>query len=162
VTVLGYSGKIGKKIVKEIKEGKRQFTPDREKDLLTLVLGNDKHRGRTRGFGPSYPWWLGFAKDQETYRSRARAKKRQQDEENDKFNQLLARLKEQQQQIDKLRGVVRQQDPALDITAGPSKRKRSVAESEAPTDDARRMIEGSPGYPWMESRSQHHVNSIRE
>jgi hypothetical protein len=86
-----------KKIVKEIKEGKRQFTPDREKNLLTLVLGNDEYGGRMRGFGPSYPWWLGFAKDQETYRSRARAKKRQQDEENDKFNQLLARLNEQQQ-----------------------------------------------------------------
>jgi hypothetical protein len=147
VTVLGYPGKIGKKIVKEIKEGKRQFTPDRQKDLLTLVLGNDEHGGRTRGFGPSYPWWLGFAKDQETYRSRARAKKRQQDEENDKFNQLLARLNEQQQQIDELRGVVRHQDPALDITAGPSKRKSSVAELEAPTDDARQMIEGGPGYP---------------
>jgi hypothetical protein len=60
---------------------------------------------------------------------------------------LLARLNEQQQQIDELRGVVRQQDPALDIIAGPSKRKSSVAESEAPTDDARRMIEGGPGYP---------------
>jgi hypothetical protein len=81
--------------VKEIKEEKRKFTPDRAKDLLTLVLGNDEHGGRTRGFGPSYPWWLGFAKDQETYRSRARAKKRQQDEENDKFNQLLARVNEQ-------------------------------------------------------------------
>jgi hypothetical protein len=90
--------------VKEIKEGKRQFTPDREKDLLTLVLGNDEHGGRTRGFGPY---------------------------------QLLARLNDQQQQINELRGVVRQQDPALDITAGPSKRKSSVAESEAPTDDAR-------------------------
>jgi hypothetical protein len=33
------------KIVKEIKEGKRKFTPDREKDLLTLVLGNDEHGG---------------------------------------------------------------------------------------------------------------------
>jgi hypothetical protein len=70
VTILGYPGKIGKKIVKEIKEGKRKFTPDREKDLLTLVLGDDEHGGRTRGFGPSYPWWLEFAKDQETYRSR--------------------------------------------------------------------------------------------
>jgi phosphoenolpyruvate carboxylase len=132
------------KIVKEIKEGKRQFNPDREKDLLTLVLGNDEHGGQTRGFGPSYPWWLGFARDQDTYRSRTRAKKRQQDEENDKFNQLLARLNEQQQQIDELRGVVHQEDPALDITAAPSKRKSSVAESEAPTDDARRMIEGGP------------------
>jgi hypothetical protein len=60
---------------------------------------------------------------------------------------LLARVNEQLQQIDELRGVVRQQDPALDITADPSKRKSSVAESEASTDDARRMIEGGPGYP---------------
>jgi hypothetical protein len=35
-----------KKIVKEIKEGKRKFCPNREKDLLTLVLGNDKHGGQ--------------------------------------------------------------------------------------------------------------------
>jgi hypothetical protein len=112
-----------------------------------LVLGNDEHGGQTRGFGPSYPWWLGFAKDQETYRSRARAKKQQQDEENDKFNQLLARVNEKKQQIDKLRGVVCLQDPALNITAGPYKRKSSMAESEAPTNDARRMIEGGPGYP---------------
>jgi hypothetical protein len=60
---------------------------------------------------------------------------------------LLARLNEQQQQIDELRGVVRQQDPALDITAGPSRRKSSMAESETPTDDAQRMIEGGPSYP---------------
>jgi hypothetical protein len=39
------------------------------------------------------------------------------------------------------------QDPALDITAVPSQQKSSMANSEAPTDDARRMIEGSPGYP---------------
>jgi hypothetical protein len=60
---------------------------------------------------------------------------------------LLGRVNEQQQQIDELRGVVRMQDPALDITADPSKQKSSVAESEAPTDDERRMIEGGPGYP---------------
>jgi Trp operon repressor len=38
--------------MKEIKEGKRQFTPDREKDLLTLVLGNDEREAlvlRTHG-----------------------------------------------------------------------------------------------------------------
>jgi hypothetical protein len=32
-----------KKIAKEIKEGKRKLCPDREKDLLTLVLGSDEH-----------------------------------------------------------------------------------------------------------------------
>ncbi|KAI4974142.1 hypothetical protein ZWY2020_047422 [Hordeum vulgare] len=85
--------------------------------------------------------------DQDTYRSRERAKKRQQNEENDKFNQLLARINENHKQIDELRGVPRQEDPALDITGAPSKQKSSVAESEAPPDDARRMIEGGPGYP---------------
>ena len=58
---------------------------------------------------------------------------------------MLARIDEQQQQIDKLRGV-RLQDPALDITAGPSLRRSSVAESEVPSDGAR-MIDGGPGYP---------------
>jgi hypothetical protein len=125
-----------KKIVKEIKEGKSKFCPDREKDLLTLVLRNDEYGGRTRGFGPSYSWWLGFAKDQDTYRSRARGKKRQQEEENEKFNQLLARVNEQQQQIDELRGLVHLQDPALDITADSSKWKSSVAKLEATTDNA--------------------------
>jgi hypothetical protein len=66
---------------------------------------------------------------------------------------LLARVNEQQQQIDELRGVVHLQDHALDITTGPSKQKSSVAESEAPTDDAPWMIEGGPGYP---------VNGIKE
>ena len=126
-----------KKIVKEIKEGTRKFTPDREKDLLTLVLGNDEHGGRTRGFG-SYPWWLGFAKDQETYRSRARAKQRKQEQDGDKFNQLVARVNEQQQKIDKLEKVLCLQDPSLDDTTHvvPSQRKSSVADSEAPAEDA--------------------------
>ena len=43
------------KVVKEIKEGKTKFRADREKDLLTKVLGNPEKGGRTRGFGPSYP-----------------------------------------------------------------------------------------------------------
>jgi len=93
------------KVVKEIKEGKTKFRPDREKDLLTKVLGNDEHGGRTRGLGPSYPWVIGFPKDKGTYRSRARAKQRREEEERDRFNQLLARLDRQQQQIDELRGV---------------------------------------------------------
>ena len=33
------------KVVKEIKEGKIKFRPDREKDLMTKVLGNDEHGG---------------------------------------------------------------------------------------------------------------------
>ena len=131
-------------MVKEIKEGKLKFRPDREKDLLTLVLGNKEKGGRTRGLGPKYPWWLGFAKDIETYRSRARGKQRQQEEEGERFSQLLARVNHHQQ-IDEFRGVVRLQDPALDITADPSQRKSSVADSEVPAGETRR-IEGGPGY----------------
>ena len=60
---------------------------------------------------------------------------------------MLARIDSQQEQIDELRGVVRLQDPALDITAGPSQLKSSVGDSEVTADDARRMIEGGPGFP---------------
>ena len=68
------------------------------------------------------------------------------------MNQLLAkfnqRQEEQQKQIDELNQRLRPpQDPVLDITAGPSQRKSSVADSEAPADNAQRMIEGGPGYP---------------
>jgi hypothetical protein len=61
------------------------------------------------------------------------------------------------------------QDPALDITADPSKRKSSMAKSEAPTNDTRQMIEGSPGYPVDEIKKsiscelhQKMKNSIRK
>ena len=52
-----------KRIVKEIKEGKRKFTADRDKDLFILVFGNDEYGGRTRGFGFFYSWWFGFVRD---------------------------------------------------------------------------------------------------
>ena len=113
--------------------------------MLTLVLENPEHGGRARGLGKT-PWWIAFGKDIEIYRRRARAKRRQQEEEGDKFNQLLARLNHQQQQIDELRGVARLQDPPLDITLIPSQRKSSVAYSEVLADDARR-IDGGPSYP---------------
>ena len=73
--------------------------------------------------------------------------RQQEEEEGDKFKQLLARINHQQQQIDELRGVVRLEDHVLDITAGPSQRKSSVGDSEVPADDARRMIDDGPGYP---------------
>ena len=134
------------KVVKEIKAGTTKFRPDREKDLLTKVLGNDERGGRVRGLGPSYTWEMGFPKDRDTYRSRERAKRRRQEEEGDKFTELIGTLRMHQQQIDELRGAARLQDPVLDITAVPSQRKSSVAESEVPSDDAR-MVDGGPGYP---------------
>ena len=136
------------KVVKQIKEGELKFKPDREKDLLTLVLGNDEHGGRTRGLGPKYPWSLGFAKDIDTYRSRARAKQRRDEEVGDWSRQLLARLDNQQRQIDELklsRGD-HSADPALDTTVVLTERRSSVADSELPAGDAR-VIDGGPGYP---------------
>jgi hypothetical protein len=41
--------------VKEIKEGKRKFTPNKKKDLLTLVLGNNEHGGRNARLWPFLP-----------------------------------------------------------------------------------------------------------
>ena len=89
--------------MREIREGKRQYRPDRERDFLTLALENPKKGGRTRGLGISYPWKIGFEADKDTYRSRARAKQRQEEQEQDKYNQLLARIEEHQRQIDDLR-----------------------------------------------------------
>ena len=43
-------------VVKQIKDGTLKFKADREKDLLTLVLGNPEKGGRTRGIGPNFPW----------------------------------------------------------------------------------------------------------
>ena len=56
--------------IAEVQSGK--FIPDREMDELTKALENPEKPGRTRGFGPDVPWSLGFLKDRESYRSRAR------------------------------------------------------------------------------------------
>ena len=115
---------------------------------MTLALVSKEKSGRARGLGPQYPWWFVFAKDVDSYRSRARAKRRREEEEEDKFSQLLCKIDNQQQQIDKLRGGVHLQDPTQDITAAPSQQKSSVGDSEAPpTGDTQLMIEGGPGYP---------------
>ena len=102
-------------VVKQIKVGKFKFKADREKDLLTLVLGNPEKGGRTRGLGPNFPWSIGFPEDKDSYRSRERAKKRREEVEEDRFNELRGIVERQQQQIDELRGV---RQPAFDITAG--------------------------------------------
>ena len=68
-------------VTKDIKDGKLKFVPDRENDLLTFVLGNPEKGGRARGFGPSYNLLTAFPDDVETYRSRARAKQRQEEEQ---------------------------------------------------------------------------------
>ena len=65
-----------KDLVAAINEGiEGKFHPDRENDELTKALKNKEHLGRTRGFGPSVLWKIGFPEDDDTYRSRSRSKK---------------------------------------------------------------------------------------
>jgi hypothetical protein len=67
------------KTIAEVQEG--TFQPDRENDELTKALKNKEHTGRTRGLGSAIPWRCGFAEDNQTYRSRERAKKQKAEEE---------------------------------------------------------------------------------
>jgi hypothetical protein len=135
-------------VTTDIKAGKLKFAPDREKDLLTLVLGNPEKGGRTRGFGPSVPWSLGFPADAETYRSRARAKQRQLEVQNDRMAEFQRRLdqqqrelQQQQREINELKGQ-RPPDNTAEIS---QRRDSSVADSEAPP--TRMMIDAGPGDP---------------
>src|SRR5664279_4083543 len=108
--------------IDEVREGK--FHPERENDELTKALGNPEHTGRTRGYGPSVPWKTGFPKYSGSYRSRSRAKKRQQEQEADRLQEverkneeLYAMLKRHQEQLDEMRqqgGTKLQQNPAFD------------------------------------------------
>ena len=51
----------------------RTFVPDREKDQLTMALGNPEHPGRTRGMPGSIPWKVGFP-DTGAYKTHERKK----------------------------------------------------------------------------------------
>ena len=55
----------------------RDFVPDREKDELTMALGNPEHPGRTRGTPGSIPWKVGFP-DAGGYKTHERMKKLEQ------------------------------------------------------------------------------------
>ena len=78
--------------IDEVREGK--FIPDRENDELTKALGNSEKPGGTRGFGPTVPWKAGFPEDCESYRSRARAKKRKEQDEADRLQAVERRHEE--------------------------------------------------------------------
>ena len=56
-----------------------KFVPDREKDELTMALGNPEHLGRTRGTLGSIPWKVGFP-DAGGYKIHERRKKLEQDQ----------------------------------------------------------------------------------
>ncbi len=70
------------------------FNPDREKDELTLALGNKEHPGRTRGVG-LVNWKVGFLQDVDNYRSR----KRKQAEKEEMLREMEARLKAERDHV---------------------------------------------------------------
>ena len=91
--------------VKNVEEGR--FRPDRENDELTRGLGNDKHKGRTRGTPGSKLWTVGFPEDRKRYpdKSHKRRKEREAEEAREAADRLCnieAELKRQQSQIDVL------------------------------------------------------------
>jgi hypothetical protein len=56
--------------VKDVEEGR--FVPDREKDELTRGLGNDEHKGRTRGTPGSKPWTIAFPAERKPSEEKAK------------------------------------------------------------------------------------------
>jgi hypothetical protein len=51
---------------------KGAFAPSREKDELTLALGNPEHTGRTRGLGKRASWKHGFIEDRHMHKKHGR------------------------------------------------------------------------------------------
>ena len=68
-------------------------------DELTKALENPEKSGRTRGFGPDVPSRLGFPEDRQSYRSRARAKKRREQEEEGRLNNLEKQNEEREDSV---------------------------------------------------------------
>ena len=60
------------------------FTPSRERDDLSLGLGNPEHTGRVRGVGKTMTWKEGWEDDKDMYRKHGR----------DRETDLQRRLKE--------------------------------------------------------------------
>jgi len=68
---------LGEKIAeREAQRIAGTWQPNREKDSLTMALGNREHPGRTRGVGVQ-PWIKGFPNDEGSYRSRDRRRQEQ-------------------------------------------------------------------------------------
>ena len=71
-----------KNIVVMEKEGR--FKPNRQNDQLTAALGNEEHRGRTRGVSSKASWKEGFPEDAGSYKKRDHPDT---DEEHEKWKQ---------------------------------------------------------------------------
>ena len=88
---------ITKELVDAIDKVRRGvYVVDREKDELSLALGNPEKVGRVRGYGPGVSWKQGFPEDADTYRSRQRKKK----QDSDRLSALERKVQQQQEQLD--------------------------------------------------------------
>ena len=61
--------------VKDVEEAR--FCLDREKYELACGLGNEEHRGRTRGTPGSKSWTIGFPEDRKKYPDRSHQKRKE-------------------------------------------------------------------------------------
>ena len=110
---------ITKELVKAIDLVRRGlYVVDREKDELSLALGNPEKVGRVRGYGYGVTWAQGFPADAHTYRSRQRKKK----EESDRLS-ALERKVHQLEQSQQRESRVQLESP--EVEAAPSNQRKS-------------------------------------
>jgi hypothetical protein len=133
-----------KTAMNDVKDGK--FRPDREKDELSRALGNKEKTGQTRDTEGSVPWKYGFPDSTDTYRSRGR-KKKGDDDRLKKLEEIVAGQQKVLESITSQQGTDPYKqlgDPALLDSTGPgSHRKSSVASAELPADDHDAMTEAA-------------------
>ena len=103
------------------------FLPNREKDELTMALGNPEYPGRTRGTPGSIPWKVGFP-DAGGYKTHERRKKLEQDQ----LQALLGRVMGLEDREEEREAADRNKRPAEASPEAtlPSQRRSSMASTE--------------------------------
>ncbi|RLN22574.1 hypothetical protein C2845_PM07G14520 [Panicum miliaceum] len=92
---------------------------DRERDVLTMALQNDKHPGRTRGMGSKVPWGKGFSEYSDSYRSQSRSKAHQAELTEER---IIAMVDERVQQV-----LIQSSQCNINRASSPPARKSSCA-----------------------------------
>ena len=133
--------------VKDVEEGR--FHPDREKDELTRVLGNDEHTGRTRGTPGSNPWKIGFPVGRKKYPDRSR--QRRKEREADRMHKIEEQLKRHQDMFEAL--------SLQGATEGVRSRKQKISYEQIYQDllCEMKVTSGSNGIHTLEDRNAFHV-----
>ena len=103
------------------------FLPNREKDELTMALGNPEHPGRTRGTPGSIPWKVGFP-DAGGYKTHERRKKLEQDQMQALLGRVMG-LEDREEEREAADRNKRHAEASPEATP-PSQRRSSVASTE--------------------------------